>query len=243
MTSIANDIAQRTAAAIAELQAAVDCFAPVTFASSMGAEDMVIADLIYRNDINIEIFTIDTGRLPTETYALMAASAKRYGQAVKVYMPRGDSLEKFTHQYGINGFFDSIDARKVCCHARKVEPLRRALAGKYAWVTGLRSGQASTREAVLTSAFDHGNGLQKICPLAQWSEAEVWQYLHAHEVPYNPLHDQGFPSIGCAPCTRAIQPDEDIRAGRWWWESQETKECGLHMVNGRVQRISAGNVR
>jgi phosphoadenosine phosphosulfate reductase len=140
-------------------------------------------------------------------------------------------------QYGINGFYDSIEARKACCHARKVEPLQRVLAGKGAWVTGLRAAQAATRVNVEPIAPDDANGLVKISPLADWSEDEVWAYIRANNVPYNALHDQGYPSIGCAPCTRAIQLGEDIRAGRWWWENPQTKECGLHMVDGRLQRI------
>ena len=242
MSSSTVQIDEKVIAVVGELRAAVEHFAPVVFASSMGAEDMVLMDIIYRNSIDIEIFSIDTGRLPTETYALMATAASHYGRRSVIYMPQAESVEAFVGAHGINGFFDSIDARKACCHARKVEPLRRALAGKRAWVTGLRSSQSSTREAVVTSAFDDNNGLQKINPLALWSDAEVWQYIHANEVPYNALHDQGFPSIGCAPCTRAIQPGEDIRAGRWWWENPETKECGLHMVDGRLQRIKAGSV-
>ena len=240
MSAITTTMEQRVANALGEMRRAITDFAPVAFASSMGAEDMVLTDLIYQSDLDIEIFTIDTGRLPQETYALMASSATHYGKAANVYVPQATSVEGFVRDYGINGFFDSIDARKACCHVRKVEPLRRALAGKRAWITGLRSGQASTREAVLSSAFDAANGLQKINPLAHWSDTDVWEYLHAHKVPYNALHDQGYPSIGCAPCTRAIQPGEDIRAGRWWWENPETKECGLHMVDGRLQRINAG---
>jgi len=240
MTSVGDDLKIKIAKALAELRDAVSRFAPVAFASSMGAEDMVLTDLIYWRNLDIEIFTIDTGRLPPETHALIAAAAAHYGQTATVYVPRAESVEGFVSTYGINGFFDSIDARKACCHARKVEPLRRALAGKRAWVTGLRSGQASTREALLSSTFDEGNGLQKINPLAQWSDTEVWEYLRSNDVPYNALHDQNFPSIGCAPCTRAIQPGEDIRAGRWWWENPDTKECGLHMVDGRLQRIKTG---
>jgi phosphoadenosine phosphosulfate reductase len=240
MNSVAGNLEQKIAAALVELREAVNRYAPVSFASSMGAEDMVLTDLIYRNDLDIEIFSIDTGRLPQETYALMAATEKQYGRRVTIYTPQAGSVEAFIRTHGVNGFFDSIDARKACCHARKVEPLRRALTGKRAWVTGLRATQSTTREAVLASAFDESNGLQKINPLAQWSDTEVWQYLRTNDVPYNALHDKHFPSIGCAPCTRAIQPGEDIRAGRWWWENPETKECGLHMVDGRLQRINTG---
>lgn len=242
MSSTAVQLDAKVSAVVSELGAAVEQFAPVVFASSMGAEDMVLMDIIYKNSIDIEIFTIDTGRLPPETYAVMAKAATHYGRRSAIYLPQAQSVEAFVGAHGINGFFDSIAARKACCHARKVEPLQRALAGKRAWVTGLRSSQSSTREAVVTSTFDDNNGLQKINPLALWSDAEVWEYIRANDVPYNALHDQGFPSIGCAPCTRAIQPGEDIRAGRWWWENPETKECGLHMVDGRLQRINVGTV-
>ena len=243
MTSSTVQIDEKVNAVLGELRSAVERFAPVVFASSMGAEDMLLMDIIYRHAIDIEIFSIDTGRLPAETYALMADAENHYGRRASIYMPQAKSVEAFVGAHGINGFFDSIDARKACCQARKVEPLRRALAGKRAWVTGLRSSQSSTREAVVTSAFDDTNGLQKINPLALWSDADVWAYIHANDVPYNALHDQGFPSIGCAPCSRAIQPGEDIRAGRWWWENPETKECGLHMVDGRLQRIKLETVQ
>jgi phosphoadenosine phosphosulfate reductase len=146
-------------------------------------------------------------------------------------------VQAFVAGYGINGFYDSVEARKACCQARKVEPLQRALAGKQAWITGLRAAQSQTRDKLKVVAFDHGNNLVKISPLADWSEREVWAYLRAHRVPCNRLHDRGFPSIGCAPCTRAVQPGEDIRAGRWWWESPEQKECGLHLVDGKLQRV------
>jgi phosphoadenosine phosphosulfate reductase len=237
LSSVSAD--QRVTQVLQELRQAVETFSPVVFASSMGAEDMVLTDLIFKHKLDIEIFTIDTGRLPQETYDLIAVATAHYGKTLTIFVPQAMSVEAMTKRYGINGFFDSIDARKACCHARKVEPLKRALNGKRAWVTGLRSGQARTRDAVTNSEFDEGNGLQKINPLSHWTEADVWEYLHANSVPYNALHDKGYPSIGCAPCTRAIQPGEDIRAGRWWWENPETKECGLHMVDGRLQRIKA----
>jgi phosphoadenosine phosphosulfate reductase len=218
-------------------QAARD-YAPVAFANSLGAEDMVITDLVWgRNDaIDIGIFSLDTGRLPVETHALIAQAEHRYGRRIELHYPERAHVEAFVGAHGIDGFYDSVAARKACCQARKVEPLRRALAGKRAWVTGLRAAQSPTREAVRPLAFDAGFELVKINPLADWSEAEVWHYLRSRGVPWNALHDRRYPSIGCAPCTRAVQPGEHVRSGRWWWESPATRECGLHVVEGRVQR-------
>ena len=201
-------------------------FAPAVFANSLGAEDMVLTDLIFREGIDIGIFSLDTGRLPAETYDLIAATEAHYGRRIEIVYPRHDLLSQTVARHGINGFYDSVEARKACCHARKVEPLQRALAGKKAWVTGLRAAQAATRGGLQTKAYDQANDLVKFNPLADWSEREVWAYLRANQVPYNKLHDQDYPSIGCAPCTRAVQPGEDVRAGRWWWETPEPKECG-----------------
>jgi phosphoadenosine phosphosulfate reductase len=201
----------------------------VTFANSLGAEDMVLMDLITKHAPSIEIFSIDTGRLPAETYDLIERAIKHYRRKIVVYFPEQSAVENFVRINGINGFRDSIAQRKDCCHARKVEPLQRALKGKAAWITGLRREQAVTRKNLSASEFDQANGLQKYNPLIEWSEDDVWDYLHEFDVPYNALHDQGFPSIGCSPCTRAIEPGEDVRAGRWWWENAEQKECGLHV--------------
>ena len=203
--------------------------ASVAFANSLGAEDMVLMDLISKHAPTIEIFSIDTGRLPTETYDLIDRASKHYRRKIKVYFPEQSAVENYVRINGINGFRDSIAQRQDCCHARKVEPLQRALKGKAAWITGLRREQAVTRKNLSTSEFDTANGLQKYNPLIDWTENEVWDYIHEYAVPYNALHDQGYPSIGCAPCTRAILPGEDVRAGRWWWESAEQKECGLHV--------------
>ena len=213
----------------ADLAAAAAEFPSITLANSLGAEDMVLTDLIARDRLAIEVFSLDTGRLPLETYALMAQVQAHYGLKLKLFYPRHESVEDFTREHGINGFYDSVALRKACCHARKVEPLGRALAGKAAWITGLRAEQSSTRQALPKREFDAGNGLVKLNPLAEWSEKEVWAYIRLNAVPYNALHDQFYPSIGCAPCTRAISPGEDVRAGRWWWENPETKECGLHV--------------
>jgi len=217
-------------------------YAPVVFANSLGAEDMVLTDMIWGEGTEIGIFSLDTGRLPAETYELMARTEHHYGRRLEVIAPRHETVQSFVAGFGINGFYDSPEARKACCHARKVEPLQRALAGKQAWITGLRAAQSQTREKLKTVSFDTTNKLVKISPLADWSEREVWVYLRANNVPYNALHDRSFPSIGCAPCTRAIQPGEDVRAGRWWWETPETKECGLHLVDGCLQRIAKPGV-
>ena len=213
-------------------------YAPVVFANSLGAEDMVLTDMIWGDGLDIGIFSLDTGRLPAETHELMAKAEQRYGRRLEVFVPRHDLVQGFISGHGINGFYDSVAARKACCQARKIEPLRRALAGKQAWITGLRAAQSPTRDKLKTVAFDHGNNLVKISPLADWSEREVWVYLRANRVPWNTLHERGYPSIGCGPCTRAIQPGEDVRAGRWWWESADTKECGLHLVDGRLTRVT-----
>ena len=204
-------------------------YAPATFANSFGAEDMVLTDLICRQVPAIEIFTLDTGRLPAETYALMQQSVQRYGQRFVAYFPEAAAVEQYTREHGPNAFYDSVELRKRCCNIRKVEPLKRALHGKKAWITGLRREQAPTRTDLGVSEWDGGNGLQKFNPLIEWSHNDVWNYLRHFEVPYNALHDQHYPSIGCAPCTRAIAVGEDIRAGRWWWENPESKECGLHV--------------
>jgi phosphoadenosine phosphosulfate reductase len=204
-------------------------FPPAVFANSLGAEDMVLTDLIVREGLDIEIFSLDTGRLPAETYELMADTEKHCGMFLKVYTPKHDLIENYVRSKGINAFYQSVELRKECCQTRKVEPLQRALAGKKAWITGLRAQQAATRDGLPLRQFDAGNQLEKFNPLSAWSEREVWAYIRSHNVPYNRLHDKHYPSIGCAPCTRAIAVGEDIRAGRWWWESPETKECGLHI--------------
>ena len=202
--------------------------APVTFANSLGAEDMVLTDIINRYQLNIDMFSLDTGRLPQETYDLMQTVRERYKIPLRIYFPNVKQVEAYVAKNGVNGFYESIELRKECCHIRKVEPLRRALFGKRAWVTGIRQDQASTRLNLKVSSYDMGNRMQKVNPLLEWSNAEVWEYLKQYEVPYNKLYDKFYFSIGCAPCTRAVTPGEDIRSGRWWWETPETKECGLH---------------
>ena len=203
--------------------------APAACASSLGAEDMVLTDLIFRNDLPIEVFTLDTGRLPEDTYSLLDAIAGHYGQRLRVVFPRLESVEAYVNVHGVNGFYGSVELRKGCCHIRKVEPLRRALSGKRAWITGLRRDQSETRSGIAVESFDADNGLMKFSPLAEWSHQDVWEYLREHGVPYNALYDRGYSSIGCAPCTRAVAAGEESRAGRWWWENPESKECGLHV--------------
>ena len=232
---LVDAVSDKTDAALALLQAAVAEFGTageITFANSFGAEDMVLTDLILREKLPIEVFSLDTGRLPAETYTLMGEVEQHYGTRLKVFFPKSDAVEAYVRTHGINAFYESVEMRKACCHMRKVEPLQRALDGKKAWITGLRAAQSTTRSGLPTREFDEGNGLVKFNPLSDWSETEVWAYLRMHEVPYNALHEQFYPSIGCAPCTRAIAVGEDIRAGRWWWEDPTSKECGLHIKKG-----------
>ena len=208
---------------------------PTALASSFGAEDMVVLDLIARDGLAIGIFTLDTGRLPRETHALIAEVRRRYGIAVQVYSPWPDTVSAYVEEHGIDGFYDGIEQRKACCAVRKVEPLRRALAGKRGWITGLRREQVESRAELAEIERDEAHGLWKFNPLADWSATEVWEYLRGNRVPYNALHDRGYPSIGCQPCTRATKPGEHPRAGRWWWEhSGALKECGLHQIPVRV---------
>lgn len=204
-------------------------WSPATLASSFGAEDMVLTDLICKYAPGIEIFTLDTGRLPAETYALMQQVKAGYEKDVRVYFPDTSAVEAFVTGNGPDAFYDSVELRKRCCGIRKVEPLKRALAGKKAWLTGMRRAQSVTRTELPVSEWDADHGLQKFSPLSDWSNGDVWAYIRAFDVPYNALHDQGYASIGCAPCTRAITVGEDIRAGRWWWEDPENRECGLHV--------------
>jgi len=208
----------------------------VLFASALGAEDQVITDIIGWQGLKIPIITLDTGRLFNESYQLLEDIEKKYGIRVKLYFPDKDAVESMTSEHGVNLFRESVENRKLCCRVRKIEPLRRALAGYKAWICGLRREQSVTRNEIQTIEWDEANQLVKINPLADWTEAQVWEYIKNHEVPYNKLHDEGFPSIGCACCTRAVKRTEDVRAGRWWWETPEQKECGLHVVDGKLVR-------
>jgi len=201
---------------------------PAVFSTSFGAEDMVVLDLIRRHGLPIAIFTLDTGRLPEETHDLMRAVEERYGRCVDTLFPDARAVQDLVARDGANGFRDSVEKRKACCAVRKIEPLGRALAGRRAWITGLRAQQSATRAHLAPRETDAQRGVEKFNPLHDWSESQVWDYLRALGVPYNALHDRFYPSIGCAPCTRAIAVGEDIRAGRWWWENADSKECGLH---------------
>ncbi|NOY62251.1 MAG: phosphoadenylyl-sulfate reductase [Gammaproteobacteria bacterium] len=205
-------------------------FSPAGFANSFGAEDMVLMDLICKQTPNIVIFTLDTGRLPAETYALMQQLRLHYDSRIKVYFPDAKDVEQYLVDNGPNAFYDSLELRKRCCAIRKIAPLQRALKNYKVWITGQRRDQALSRTELAISEWDEGNQLQKFNPLNDWSNDDVWAYLRHHEVPYNALHDQHFPSIGCAPCTRSVTMGEDIRSGRWWWENAEGKECGLHPI-------------
>lgn len=207
-------------------------YSPAALASSLGVEDMVLTDLIVKHAPGIEIFTLDTGRLHSETYDLLQRVTDHYQIRIRIFAPEASRIEPFVRDQGINAFYRGVELRKECCEIRKVEPLRRALAGNKAWITGMRREQAVTRRDLPEREYDSANGLQKFNPLADWLEGDVWAYVRQFGVPYNELHDRGFPSIGCQPCTRALSPGEDVRAGRWWWENPETKECGLHVRKG-----------
>lgn len=199
----------------------------IAFASSFGAEDVVVIDLLARLTPRPRVFTLDTGRLPQATYDLIDRIRDRYGLAIEVFFPDRGAVEQMVREAGANLFYRSIEDRKRCCGVRKIEPLGRALTGLDAWITGLRREQAVTRGATPKAEVE-ASGRIKVAPLADWTREQVWAYVRAHDVPYNALHDRSYPSIGCEPCTRAVAPGEDERAGRWWWERPETKECGFH---------------
>ncbi len=200
----------------------------IALASSMGMEDQVLTDMVAKIDPAAKIFTLDTGRLFYETYELIEKTNLRYKINIDIYFPDSSRVQQMVNTKGINLFFQSIENRKECCGVRKIEPLRRAFKGLEVWICGLRREQSSTRTQNQLVEWDEANGLIKLNPLIDWTEQQVWDYIKQNNVPYNILHDKGFPSIGCQPCTRAIFPGEDVRAGRWWWENPETKECGLH---------------
>jgi len=200
----------------------------IALSSSFGAEDQVLTHMILTIDKTAKIFTLDTGRLPYETYSVMDNTNLKYGIKVDVYFPDAKEVEELYKTQGINGFYESIENRKRCCFVRKIQPLQRALNGLEVWITGLRSAQSVTREQMQLVEYDEANGVIKLNPLLAWSEQDVWDFIKENKVPYNKLHDQRYPSIGCAPCTRAVKEGEDIRSGRWWWENPEHKECGLH---------------
>lgn len=200
----------------------------ITFATALNIEDQVVTHMLSKLKDKIKIFTLDTGRLFPETYELLDKTRNRYKQNIDVYFPNSKEVETMVNTKGINLFFESIENRKLCCGVRKLEPLKRALEGYDFWISGLRREQSPTRSDMKLVEWDANNGLVKINPLIEWSEKDCWDYINEHNVPFSNLHKKGFTSIGCQPCTRAIMEGEDIRAGRWWWEDPDTKECGLH---------------
>jgi phosphoadenosine phosphosulfate reductase len=222
------ELEQKAAAVREQLAAAVHDYGRVVYSNSLGAEAMVLTDIIWSHVPEIDMFSIDTGRLHEETYELLEKLQRRYKRKLRVVYPDAQALENLVSAQGVNGFFLSLEARLACCHTRKVEPFKRAIAGYSAWVTGVRREQSAARAQAQPVEWDSAYGLQKISPLLEWTEEQIWQYIRARKLPYNSLHDRQFPSIGCSPCTRAIQPGESRRAGRWWWEQPESRECGLH---------------
>jgi len=210
-------------------QAVADYNGDVVFACSFGAEDVVLLDILAKHEIAIRVISLDTGRLPQETYDVMQIWRKKDNLNIDIYFPDADDVEKMIKQDGVNLFYDSVEKRKLCCHVRKILPLKRALSGAKAWVTGLRQEQADSRVDMQAVEDDKAFGIKKFNPLIMWTAQDVWDYIKNHNVPYNALHDQFYPSIGCAPCTRAVSVGEDPRAGRWWWEQEDAvAECGLH---------------
>jgi len=203
----------------------------VAFSTSLGAEDQVITDMLAAARVPVRIFTLDTGRMFPEIYDLLVITEKKYNLHIDVYFPEAGAVEKMVRSKGINLFYDSIENRKLCCQHRKTEPLKRALSGMEVWITGLRREQSVTRSGLRTVEWDETNRLIKVNPLMDWTNNRVWEYIHSLKLPYNPLHDKGYPSVGCQPCTRAVRSGEDIRSGRWWWEIPENKECGIHVAN------------
>jgi phosphoadenosine phosphosulfate reductase len=234
-----SDLNAKVSTTRAILEGVARDYSPAVFASSLAAEDMVLTDLILKANLPIGIFSLETGRLHKETLAVLDAVKAKYGHSIAIYQPRAELVEAYVTNNGLNAFYDSVEMRKACCQVRKVEPLGRALDGKKAWITGQRRSQSTTRAELAVQEDDAAHGMQKFNPLADWTEQDVWNYIRANDVPYNALHDRGYPSIGCEPCTRAIQPGEDVRAGRWWWESADSKECGLHLVDGKLIRIKS----
>jgi phosphoadenosine phosphosulfate reductase len=224
----AVEIERKAAAVHSLLGEALERHGRLIYANSLGAEAMVLTDIICSHLPRIDMFSIDTGRLHEETYQLLERLQRRYRRSIRLVYPDAAALEQLVAAQGVNGFYASVAARLECCRVRKLEPFRRALAGYPAWVTGVRREQTAGRARGQAEEWDVAHGVYKLSPLLDWSEAQVWEYIHLHALPYNTLHDRQYPSIGCAPCTRAIQPGESRRAGRWWWEQPESRECGLH---------------
>lgn len=228
MSDLPQALQIRAANSIKQLREAVAEYKNVTYANSLGSESVVLTDLIWSAVADIEIFTIDTGRLYPQTYDLIERLQRHYDRRLRIYYPNAEAVEAWVGDNGINGFRDALDARRGCCTVRKIEPFRRAVSGKGAWVTGIRRGQSASRALAAPVEWDGNYGLHKISPLLDWTDGEVWDYIRRKRLPYNSLHDAGFPSIGCAPCTRAVAAGEEERAGRWWWERSDSRECGLH---------------
>ncbi|MCC6601121.1 MAG: phosphoadenylyl-sulfate reductase [Crocinitomicaceae bacterium] len=203
----------------------------VVFSTSLGWEDQVITHHIAENKLPIRIFTLDTGRLFPQTYTVLSSTLQRYKTRIEVFFPEFNAVEKMMNEKGPMSFYESVENRKECCGIRKVEPLKRAIAGSSVWITGLRSEQSDNRKDLAIAEWDEVNAIIKVHPLLHWSLDDVKNEIRKYLIPYNPLHDKGFVSIGCAPCTRAIKDGEDFRAGRWWWENKNEKECGLHTGN------------
>jgi len=200
----------------------------VGFSTSFGWEDQVISHIIFKNDLPIKVFTLETGRLFSETYYVWNRTLEMYGKQIHAYYPNTQAVENMISTKGPSSFYESVENRKECCGIRKVEPLKRALAGNSVWITGIRADQSMNREHMDNVEWDEGNQLLKYHPIFDWTLEQVKEFIRKNNIPYNPLHDKGFPSIGCEPCTRAVEEGEDFRAGRWWWEDQSKKECGLH---------------
>jgi phosphoadenosine phosphosulfate reductase len=236
VSTLSKITAERAERTVEQLQDSLSEFKKVCYANSLGAESVVLTDLIWSCVPDIQIFSVDTGRLYPETYDLIERLQNRYGRSLRIYYPQASDVEDWVSTNGINGFRDGISQRQGCCAVRKIEPFRRAISGHAAWVTGIRRAQSAGRALAAPVAWDAAYGLHKISPLLDWSEEEVWEYIRKKRLPYNALHDSGFPSIGCAPCTRAVAPGDDRRSGRWWWERGESRECGLHPRHSRPVR-------
>ena len=234
MNSIVQNIKEHTLglSPVEALAWLADAFpGQVVFSTSCGWEDQVISHMIFANNLPIKVFTLETGRIFPETYYVWNRTMEMYGKPIHAYYPQHEALEQMVNAKGPSSFYESVENRKECCSIRKIEPLRRALAGNQCWITGIRAEQSANRSDMHNAEWDEGNQLTKFHPIFDWTLNEVKTYIKNNNIPYNTLHDRGFPSIGCAPCTRAVQPGEDFRAGRWWWEDQSKKECGLHAVS------------
>jgi len=228
----------KAAAVQARLGEALARYGRLVYSNSLGAEAVVLTDIIWTHLPRIDVFSIDTGRLHEETYELLERLQRRYQRRLRLVYPDAQALEALVARQGVNGFYESLSARLECCRIRKVEPFRRAIAGYPAWITGVRREQSTGRALGQLEEWDAEHNLYKLSPLLEWSEADVWEYIRARRLPYNVLHDRHYPSIGCSPCTRAIQPGESRRAGRWWWEQSESRECGLHPRAGAAVAVA-----